>query len=226
MRRVMTLYRSSVGKKYLMALSGAFLFLFIVGHMIGNLKIFLGQDAFNHYAEWLREIGYPALPHSAFLWIFRIVILGAVGIHVVSAFQTWQQSRNATGSRYAYKLENLSFSYASRTMRWGGVIILLFIIYHLLHFTIGSAHPDFNRADPYTNVVIGFQNPLVVGFYLVALTALAFHLYHGLWSATQTLGAVHPKYDRFRRPLAAVLTLVIYLGFISVPVSIFAGVVS
>jgi succinate dehydrogenase / fumarate reductase cytochrome b subunit len=226
MRRVMTLYRSSVGKKYLMALSGAFLFLFLVGHMVGNLKIFLGQDSFNHYAEWLREVGYPALPHAGFLWIFRLLLMGAIGVHVVAAYQTWQQSRSATGSRYAYKLEDLSFSYASRTMRWGGVIILLFVIYHLAHFTIGSAHPNFVRTDPYSNVVIGFQSPVIAGFYLVAITALALHLFHGLWSATQTLGAAHPKYDKFRRPVAMLLTLVIYLGFISVPISILTGIVS
>jgi succinate dehydrogenase / fumarate reductase cytochrome b subunit len=226
MRRVTTLYRSSVGKKYLMALSGAFLFLFVFGHMIGNLKIFLGQEAFNHYAHWLREVLYPALPHSGFLWIFRLMVLGAVGLHILAAYMTWQQSRKATGSRYAYKLENLSFSYASRTMRWGGVIIGVFVVYHLLHFTTGRVHPSFDPADPYTNVVVGFQNPLIVGFYIVAITALAFHLFHGLWSATQTVGASHPKYDRFRRPVAMLVTLVIYVGFISVPIAILMGLVS
>lgn len=226
MRRVMTLYRSSVGKKYLMALSGAFLFLFLIGHMFGNLKVFMGADAFNHYAEWLREVGYPALPHGVFLWIFRVVLLGAVGIHIFAAWETYQQSRRATGSRYAHKLQNLSFSYASRTMRWGGLIILAFVIYHLMHFTIGNAHPDFTPGDAYGNLVIGFQAPAVAGFYLLAVSALALHLYHGLWSATQTLGASHPKYDKFRRPLAAILTVAIYFGFISVPISVLMGVVS
>jgi len=144
----------------------------------------------------------------------------------VAAFQTWQQSRAATGSRYAHKQKDLSFSYASRTMRWGGFIILSFIIYHLLHFTVGNVHPDFVRTNPYGNVVVGFQNPAVAGFYLVAVTALAFHLYHGLWSATQTTGLVHPKYDRLRRPAALALTMVIYIGFVSVPIGVLLGIVS
>ena len=111
-------------------------------------------------------------------------------------------------------------------MRWGGLIILAFVVYHLMHFTIGNAHPDFTPGDAYGNVVIGFQSQVVVGFYLVAVTMLALHIYHGIWSATQTVGASHPKYDRYRRPVAGILTLVIYFGFISVPVSVLAGIVS
>ena len=223
MRRVISLYRTSVGKKFYMAVSGAILIGFLVAHMVGNLKMYMGSEAFNHYAEFLREVGYPILPHMVGLWIFRIVLLGCVGLHMLSAWQVYTQSRNARGSKYT-KEESLSFAYASRTMRWGGVIIATFVVYHLLHFTIGSVHPDFVQGDAYRNVVIGFQNPLVAGFYILALVMITFHVYHGLWSAFQTVGANHPKYNPYRRPLALVLALVLLAGFLSVPLGVMAGV--
>lgn len=225
MRRVATLYRSSVGKKILMALSGLILFGFIVGHMVGNLKVLSGPDAFNHYAEFLREIGYPLLPHQGFLWVARVALLGAVLLHAVSAFQLWGASREARTGGYG-KRADLSFSYASRTMRWGGVILALFIVYHILHLTLGSVHADFIPGDVYHNYVVAFQSPLVFAFYAVAQAALCFHLYHGLWSVTQTLGASHPKYNHIRRPVAAVLSLGIFVGFLIPPVLVLAGVVS
>jgi succinate dehydrogenase / fumarate reductase cytochrome b subunit len=222
MRRVISLYRTSVGKKFYMAVSGAVLIGFLVAHMIGNLKMYMGPDAFNHYAEFLREIGYPILPHMAGLWLFRIVLLGCVGLHMLSAWQVYLQSRNARGGKYS-KEESLHFSYASRTMRWGGVTIATFVVYHILHFTVGSAHPEFVHGAAYENVVIGFQNPLVAGFYILALVMVAFHLYHGLWSAFQTVGANHPKYNPYRRPLALVLALLLFIGFMTVPVGVMAG---
>jgi succinate dehydrogenase / fumarate reductase cytochrome b subunit len=223
MRRVISLYRTSVGKKFYMAVSGAIFIGFLIAHMVGNLKMYMGSEAFNHYAEFLREVGYPILPHMAGLWIFRIVLLGCVGLHMLSAWQVYTQSRNARGSKYT-KEESLSFAYASRTMRWGGVIIATFVVYHLLHFTIGSVHPDFVHGDAYRNVVIGFQNPLVAGLYILALVMITFHVYHGLWSAFQTVGANHPKYNPYRRPLALVLALVLLAGFLSVPLGVMAGV--
>ena len=225
MNRVVSLYRSSVGKKILMGVTGALLFAFVLAHMIGNLKIFFGEASFDAYAEWIREIGYPALPHSGFLWIQRVVLLGAVLVHITAAFQTWSQSRAARTQGYR-KLEDLSFSYASRTMRWGGVIIGLFIVYHILHFTTGQAHPDFIPGRAYHNFVIGFQSPLVLGFYLLAQTALCAHLYHGLWSATQTLGLNHPRYNAMRRPIALGIALAIFVGFSTPPVLVFTGFIS
>jgi len=222
MRRVITLYRTSVGKKFYMAISGAILIGFLVAHMVGNLKVFMGAEAFHHYAEFLREVGYPLLPHMAGLWMFRVILLVCVGLHMLSAWQVYLQSRNARGGKYTRE-ESLLFSYASRTMRWGGVIIASFVIYHLLHFTVGNAHPDFVPGDAYRNVVIGFQNPLVVGFYVLALVMVTFHVYHGLWSAFQTVGANHPKYNPYRRPLALILALVLLLGFLTVPVGVMAG---
>jgi succinate dehydrogenase / fumarate reductase cytochrome b subunit len=227
MRRVISLYRTSVGKKFYMAMSGLVLLGFLVAHMIGNLKMYMGPEAFNHYAEFLREIGYPLLPHMAGLWIFRVVLLGCVGLHMLSAWQVYTQSRNARGSKYT-KEESLSFAYASRTMRWGGVIIATFVVYHLLQFTIGVqwVHAEFVHGEAYQNVVYGFQNLLVSGFYILALAMVTLHAYHGLWSAFQTVGANHPKYNPIRRPLALVLALVLLAGFLTVPVGVMAGILT
>jgi succinate dehydrogenase / fumarate reductase cytochrome b subunit len=225
MRRVISLYRTSVGKKFYMALSGAVLIGFLFAHMVGNLKMYMGADAFNHYAEFLREIGYPILPHMVGLWMFRLVLLACVGLHMLSAWQVYTQSKNARGGSYK-KEESLSFAYASRTMRWGGVIIGAFVVYHILHFTVGSALPEFVHGEAYDNVIYGFRNPLIVAFYVVTLIMITFHVYHGLWSALQTVGANHPKYNPFRRPLALGLALLLLLGFLTVPVGVMAGVLT
>ena len=225
MRRLTKLYASTVGKKVLMAASGAILVLFVLAHMAGNLKAFQGAEAFNAYAEGIREVGYPFLPHRGALWIMRIALLGAVAVHIWAALVLWAKSRSARGVGYR-KEESLVFSYASRTMRWGGVIILAFVVYHLLHFTTGTVHSDFIPGDAYHNLVVGFQSPLIAGAYIVAMTALAFHLYHGVWSVFQTLGGNHPKYNRFRRPLAGVLTGLIYVGFVIVPLAVLTGWIS
>jgi succinate dehydrogenase / fumarate reductase cytochrome b subunit len=222
MRRVISLYRTSVGKKFYMALSGVFIISFLVIHMAGNLKAFLGPDDFNHYANFYREVGPPFLPATWPLWIFRMILLVAVGLHMLSAWQVYLQSKNARGSTYK-KEESLSFAYASRTMRWGGVIIGVFVVYHLMHFTVGNAHPEFIHGNAYRNMVIGFSNPLVVGFYAVATVMVAFHVYHGLWSAFQTMGANHPKYNGYRRPLALVLAILLFLGFMSTPLGVMTG---
>jgi succinate dehydrogenase / fumarate reductase cytochrome b subunit len=243
MQRVVNLYRSSVGKKILMALSGLILFGFIVGHMAGNLKVLQGCEpaaagdhaaglsvagetcAIDTYAEFLREVGYPLVPESSLLWVARIALLGAVLLHAASAFQLWSRARAARPAGYA-RQKDISFSYASRTMRWGGVILLLYIVYHLLHFTTGQAHTDFIAGGVHHNYVVAFQNPLILLFYLIANAALCLHLFHGLWSATQTLGANHPKYNHLRRPIATAISLGIFVGFMTPPVLVFAGVVT
>jgi succinate dehydrogenase / fumarate reductase, cytochrome b subunit len=225
MQRVATLYRSSVGKKILMAISGIVLFGFIVLHMVGNLKVLLGPEEIDAYARFLREVGYPAVPNQTILWTVRLVLLLAVLVHITAAFQTWSQSRNARAVGYR-KSDDLSFSYASRTMRWGGIIILLFVVYHLLHFTTGTLHPDFVEGGVYHNFVVAFQGPVVFLVYVVAQAALCLHLYHGLWSATQTLGANHPKYNRMRRPAAAALAVAIFVGFVLPPLLVLMGVIS
>ena len=225
MRSVFSLYRSSVGKKIVMAISGIFLFLWIVGHMLGNLKVFFGQEAFDHYAHGLKELGDPFLLQGQFLWIIRFVMLAIIGLHMWSALSVYLQSRAARRLGYR-KTDDLTFTYASRTMRWGGVILLVYIVYHLLHFTVGSAHPQFVPGAAYANLVIGFRNWWVSGFYVVAMLALGLHLYHGLWSACQTLNFNNPMLRDLRRPVALMITLFIVLGFCSVPISVLAGIVT
>lgn len=225
MQRVASLYRSSVGKKILMAVTGIILFGFIVLHVVGNLKVLLGPAELNDYAHFLRTVGYPAVPNQTILWAVRLVLLFSVAVHITAALQTWAQSRRARAVGYG-KNDDLSFSWASRTMRWGGLAILVFIVYHLLHFTTGTLHPDFVEGDVYHNFVVAFRNPLILLVYLIAQAALGLHLYHGLWSATQTLGANHPKYNRLRRPAAMGIALAIFLGFVIPPVLVLAGVIS
>ncbi len=223
MRRVTSLYRSSVGKKIVMALTGIVFVLFVIAHMIGNLKMFLGEEHFNAYARFLREVGAPAFGHGQLLWIARIVLLASVGLHALAAWQLTRQSWAARTVKYT-KNDDLSFSYASRTMRWGGVILAAFVVYHLLHFTTGTLHPHFDESSPYRNVVTGFQSIPVVVAYVVALSMLCLHLYHGIWSATQTLALTNPRVVRWRRPVAAVVAAAICLGFLAVPVGVLAGI--
>ena len=229
MRRVATLYRTTVGKKVLMAVSGIVLFGFVFVHMVGNLKMLFppdgeGQYPMDVYAEFLRDFGYPLLPHQGLLWIARLILLGAVTLHVVAAVQLWLSSRAARRDRYQ-GAEDLSLSYASRTLRWGGVIVFLFIVYHILHFTTGQAHPQFVAGAVHDNFVSAFRSPVVFGVYLLAQGALGLHLYHGVWSIFQTLGLSHPKYNRFRRPFAAVFSVTVFVGFLTPPTLVLLGVI-
>jgi succinate dehydrogenase / fumarate reductase, cytochrome b subunit len=229
MNRVLNLYRSSVGKKSLMAVTGILLVGFVFGHMAGNLKAFQSWDPaggtlhpLDQYGEFLREFGYPILPEYGVLWVARIALLAAVLVHMFAAYRLWTQSRAARTRGYR-KAESQVFSYASRTMRWGGVIIFLFVIYHILHFTTGDVHPDFEYGAVYANLVTGFQSTPVALFYIVAVGALSLHVYHGIWSAFATLGVQNARVERARRPLAAALAIVLFLGYISVPVAVLAG---
>jgi succinate dehydrogenase / fumarate reductase, cytochrome b subunit len=225
MARDFSLWGSTVGKKIAMAVSGVILIGFVVGHMIGNFKVFQGRAAFNHYAEGLRTFGDPFFGSEQLLWIIRLVLLAALLVHVGAAFLLTKRSRAARAVGYRKYDNDLAFSYASRTMLWGGVIILLFVVYHLLHLTVGTAHPDFVHGDAYHNFVVGFSSVPVSLAYIAAMIPLGFHLYHGFWSMLQTLGANNPNYNRFRRPVAAVLAIAVVLGNISFPVAVLAGIV-
>ena len=225
MRPVMSLWNSTVGKKIAMAVTGTILILFVFGHMVGNLKVYQGPEAFNHYAEGLRTFGAPFFGESQLLWIIRLVLLAAVLIHILAAVQLTLRSRSARAVGYKRWDGDLVFSYASRTMRWGGVIILLFVVYHLMHFTFGNAHPDFVPGDAYHNLVVGFRSWPVAVAYIAAMVPLGFHLYHGFWSMLQSLGLNNEKYNRLRRPTAAVLALLIVLLNISFPVAVLTGIV-
>lgn len=223
MRRVVHFYRSTVGKKVAMALSGAVLFLWVIAHMLGNLKTFQSPEKINAYAEGLRTIGEPFFGPGQVLWLVRLVLIACVAIHILAALQLWLLSRAARPVGY-HTPPHLELSYASRTLRWGGVIIFLYVAYHLLHFTWGTAHPDFIPGDVYHNLVVGFQAWPVAAVYVLAVGALGFHLYHGVWSTLQTLGLNHPRYNRYRRAVAAVVAVGLFVGFVSVPVAVLAGV--
>jgi len=208
-----------------MAVTGFIWFGFLVGHMAGNLKAFLGEEHFDEYAHFLRVLGEPLLPRMGFLWPFRIVVILAFVLHVLLAWQTSSASWAARPTGYKQQ-ENLSFSWTSRFMRWGGVFILVFLAYHILHMTTGQVHPSFVEGEAYDNLVTGLSSPLVAGFYVLAMVAVCLHLYHGLWSMLQTVGAAHPKYRHLRRPAAIIVALVVFLGFITIPVSVLTGVLA
>ena len=223
MARVSAFYRSTVGKKVLMAVTGFILLGFVIVHMIGNLKAFLGAEYFNTYAEELRALGAPFFGHEQALWVFRIVLLGAVLIHAFFGIQLWLLSRRARPVGYQ-KTPHLETTPASRTMRWGGLLIGAYVVYHLMHLTIGNANPDFIPGDAYHNLVVGFESLLAAGAYVAAVLILSLHLFHGTWSGLQTLGLNHPKYNAWRRGLAAVLAIVLFVGFAAVPVAVQLGV--
>jgi succinate dehydrogenase / fumarate reductase, cytochrome b subunit len=226
MARAFSLWSTTVGKKIAMAASGVILIGFVVGHMVGNLKVYQGREIFNHYAEGLRMFGLPFFSTGQLLWLVRVVLLAAVLIHIIAAFQLTRRARQARAIGYRRYDNDLVFSYASRTMVWGGVIILLFVIYHLLHLTFGTAHPDFIHGDAYHNFVVGFSSAPVSVAYIAAMIPLGFHMYHGFWSMLQTLGANNPKYNRYRRPVAAFLAAIVVIGNISFPVAVLTGIVS
>jgi len=223
MARVSAFYRTTVGRKVLMAVTGFILLGFVIVHMIGNLKAFLGAEYFNTYAEELRELGAPFFGHAQALWVFRIVLLVSVLIHAFFGIQLWLLSRRARPVGYQ-KTPHLETTPASRTMRWGGLLIGVYVVYHLMHLTVGNLNPDFIPGEAYHNMVVGFGSVLAAGAYVAAVFILAMHLYHGTWSALQTLGLNHPKYNPWRRGIAAVLAIVLFVGFASVPVAVQLGV--
>ncbi len=220
---VLALPRSSIGKKVLMAISGVIWIGYLALHMWGNLHFFQGQEAFNHYAEFLREVGYPVFTYAQILWVIRVVILAAIAVHVWAAVMLLRMAQHARSTSYAVT-RVVQANYATRFMRIGGVVILLFILFHLAQFTWGWV-TDFEHSDPYTNLIVGFSNPLIVFFYLIALAALALHLFHGVWSMFQTLGWNNRDWDGFFRGLAIFIAVVIPVGFAVVPLSITFGLV-
>jgi succinate dehydrogenase / fumarate reductase cytochrome b subunit len=222
--RVVAWFRTTVGKKVAMAVTGTILFLFVVGHMWGNLKAFLGPAHFNEYAEGLRTFGAPFFARGQLLWVIRAVLLAAVGVHVLAAVQLWLLARRARPTGYRMT-PHLELSAASRTMRWGGLAITAYVVYHLMHFTFGNAHPDFIPGDAYHNLVVGFQSLPVVAVYGVATLFLGFHLYHGIWSALQTLGLNRNAHGGWRRVAAGTVAALVFVGFMLVPVAVQAGIV-
>ena len=217
--------RTSVGKKVAVAVTGLIGIGFVFAHMIGNLKVFLGREAIDHYGEWLRTLGEPALPRTTVLWLLRLILIASVVIHVTLVTQLTLQSRRARPVKYAYT-DNVRKAPGGRTMRWGGAFILLFLIWHLADFTWGTANPGFERGHVYRNVVAGFDREPITILYLVAMFALGMHLYHGVWSTTQTLGINQTRWDKTIRRGAIALAVIIAGGFSLVPLAVMFGVVS
>jgi succinate dehydrogenase / fumarate reductase cytochrome b subunit len=216
-RRTPGFYASTVGKKAVMAVSGAILFTFLVGHLVGNLQIYEGPDKLNHYAVFLRTL--PAL-----LWGARITLLLMLLLHVWSSVQLATRKWEARPVGYVKK-SSAGSSYASRTMYWSGPIILAFVIYHLLDLTWGKVNPNFHELSPYENVVASFSVPWVSGFYILAMILLCMHLFHGLWSMFQTLGLHHQRYSLILKRAAAVVAFLIAAGNISIPIAVLTGFV-
>ncbi len=218
------LARSLIGKKLLMAVTGVILFLFVVGHLLGNLKVYEGPEHFNAYAEGLRTVGAPFFGRGQLLWVARIVLLVSVLVHIWAAIAVTRASWRARPVAY-HRLEPVETTYAARTMRWGGVIILVYVIYHLLDFTFGRVNPSFVPGDVYHNVVASFRVWPVSAAYVVAMLVVGLHIYHGLWSAGQTLGVNRPPTVGWRRGVSAVIAVLIAGGYISIPVAVLSGLV-
>lgn len=210
--------RTTVGMKMLVAASGILFIGFVLAHMIGNLKIFLGSGPINRYGEWLRDLGEPAFPRSTILWALRSTLFIGLVLHVGLTIYLARRSRAARPTRYAHP-GVVEANWASRTMRWGGLVIFLFLVFHLADFTWG-VHPDFIRGDVYHNAVNGFRRVWVTIIYLFAMAALGMHLYHGTWSTMQTLGVNRSRWDKSIRGLALLLALAIPIGYSLVPLAV------
>ena len=222
--------RSTVVLKAVMAVSGLLMVLYLLAHMYGNLHVFAGQVAFDDYAHAFRTLGKPFLPFSGALWIIRVTLLAAVVLHAYSAATLWRRARVATGGRGGWRYEStkarggVQRTYASFTMRWGGVTLGLFIVYHLLHLTTNMISPGGASSSPYDRVINGFQIWWVTLSYLIAMIALGFHIRHGFWSAFATLGAnTSVQRRRHLNVAATAIALVITIGFLIPPFSILFG---
>jgi len=221
------LYRSAVGKKYVMAITGIVWMGYVFAHMVGNLKVYLGPESVDHYGEWLRSgLLVPILPNEGALWSLRLVLAVALVLHVVAAYQLTMMNRNARPEAYRSKRDFVAADFAARTMRWTGVIVFLFVLYHLADFTFGWVNPEFEHGEIYSNFVTSFERPVVAAFYLLANAALGVHLYHGSWSLFQSMGWNNRRFNHWRRGFAIAFTLVVVAGNLSFPVAVQFGIVS
>lgn len=226
MRWLVELYRSTIGKKIIMAVTGLIGIAFVFLHMVGNLQVFIGQNKFDAYAALLHG------PLAELLWVARAVLIAAVVLHVLMAWQLTQRAHAARPVDYRKREAQVS-TIASRTMRWGGVLLLVFIVFHILHFTVGAIDPAgvfhntdaMGRHDIYGDVVASFRIWWVSGFYILAMAFLGLHLFHGAWSSLRTLGVARPSDHPLHRRLAAAVAIVVWLGFTLVPLGVIAGIV-
>jgi len=213
---------TTIGRKAVMAVSGFLMLAFLIVHMLGNLKFFLGAADFDHYAAWLRTIGEPLLPHGWYLWIQRGVLIVVVAAHFVSAYLLTRQGGRARPVKYQHR--PYRSSYAAHTMRWGGVVILLFVIYHILDLSTLTLNPAGVPGQVYGNVAADFSHWYVTAAYVVAMIALGIHVDHGFWSAAHTLGVHRERSERIYKTIAHVLAIALTVGFVSVPILVQIGV--
>jgi succinate dehydrogenase / fumarate reductase cytochrome b subunit len=218
MNRVGALWRTSVGKKAVMAVTGIIMVAYLITHVLANLLVFQGPEQINTYSRFLHGTGGA-------LWAARLVLFAALVLHIVAAVQLTARRQAARPVGYAGGREAQVSTFASRSIRWGGGLILVFLVYHILHFTLGTVHPSFVEGDPYHNVAAGFASPAVLLFYELAMAAVGLHLYHGIWSSGRSLGLSAPSPRPIRRQLALVLSLIVWAGFATIPVAVYAGVI-
>jgi succinate dehydrogenase / fumarate reductase, cytochrome b subunit len=221
------LYRSALGKKYVMAITGIIGLGYVFAHMVGNLKVYTGAEDFNKYADFLRSgLLVPIVPETIALNLMRTVLVLALIGHVVAAYQLTVMNKKARPERYQARREYVAADFAARTMRWTGVLVLLFLAYHLADLTWGWVNPAESGATPYEKLVASFQVPAVAIFYLVANLALGIHLYHGVWSLFQSMGWNNRRFNHWRRLFAVAFTLVVVVGNLSFPIAVQLGIVS
>ena len=216
-------YRSAVGKKWVMAVTGLMLMGFVLVHMIGNFKIFISKEEMNLYGEALRDLGGHLVPRTSLLWIMRIGLVAAFAFHIHAAVSLTRLNRAARPDRYQSPRDYAAVTFASRTTRWTGTIIALFVLFHLADLTWGSANSEFLRGDPYNNLVYSMERPIVAAIYIVASLTLCIHLLHGAWSLFQSLGWTSPRFNLWRRLFAAGFAIVM-LGNVAFPIAVQAGV--
>jgi succinate dehydrogenase / fumarate reductase cytochrome b subunit len=222
----LALYQTAVGKKYVMALTGIMWMGYVLMHMAGNLKIYMGAEDLNHYGEWLRSLLVPFVPRTVTLWLLRGGLIAAFALHIHSAYSLTKMNW-AKDKKYAGDRDFIAANFASRTMRWTGLIVLLFLAWHLADLTWGidPIHPDYIRGDVYHNMVQSLERPPVAIFYIVANLALGVHLLHGVWSLFQSMGWNHPKLNPIRRWIAYGFTAIVIGGNLTFPIAIMTGIV-
>src|ERR671932_290058 len=221
---LLSLWRSTIGKKYVMAITGLIWFGYLIAHLWGNLKIYAGPQFLNDYGGFLRTVGEPLFGFSQLLWVARIVLIPAFIVHILAAIQLKTRATASRPRGYAMR-RNLDSTWASRTMIWGGLFILLFVIYHVLDFTFGTVNPSFEEGNIYHNVVASFRLWPITVFYVLAMVAVGMHLFHGIWSMFQTLGWNTARANRLIRNFATACAVLLTVGNISIPVAVLAGVV-
>jgi succinate dehydrogenase / fumarate reductase cytochrome b subunit len=220
-------YRSAVGKKWVMALTGIGLMGYVFFHLLGNLKVYLGAEDVNHYGEWLRELLVPFLPRTVTLWLLRVGLIAAFVFHIHAAASLTLMNRRARAENvYISRRDWQAANAASRSMRYTGVVVLLFIIFHLSDLSWGTTNPDYVRGDVYRNMVASFDRPLIAAVYVVANLALGLHLFHGSWSLFQSLGLNNPKWNSWRRNFAIGFAALITVGNLSFPIAVQAGILN